>query len=63
MANNCDLENKTIEELLEMVSELYENESFKPRKTQSDQYGNILLDSNNPNDRVWYENDEDYDII
>lgn len=39
------------------------NLSFQARKLESDEYGNLLLDSNNLEDVEWYENDEAYEII
>lgn len=49
------------DELLKiMFEELRKN---PPEKARVDENGVILLDKNNPTDRVWYENDEDYSIV
>lgn len=53
------LESMTVDELSRCVGKLL---SDSPVRTLGKD-GAILLDPNNPNDRDWYENDEDYDIV
>lgn len=55
------LESMKIEELIECVRTI--NSVVPFQKAQINQDGVILLDPNNLNDREWYENDKDYDII
>ena len=53
------LESMTVDELSSCVGKLL---SDSPVQTVGKD-GAILLDPNNPNDREWFENDEDYDIV
>ena len=55
------LESMKIEELIVCVRTI--NSVVPFQKAQINQDGVILLDPNNLNDREWYENDKDYDII
>lgn len=48
-----------VDELLKQLG----NISFQARKLESDECGNLLLDSNNPEDVEWYENNAAYEII
>lgn len=53
------LERMTVDELLKCVGKL-----LSDAQVQSvEKNGTILLDPNNPNDRDWYANDQDYDIV
>lgn len=55
------LEDLSKDELLKiMFEELRKN---PPEKARVDENGVILLDKNNPIDREWYENDEDYNLV
>lgn len=56
------LENMTIEELLKEIKQLHVATNFSPIKLATDGK-NLLLDKNNPADRSWFENDEEYDLI
>lgn len=51
-------EEMSIEELKAVLFKMQKN--LKPIKYPAGVDGVILLDPNNPNDREWYENDEDY---
>lgn len=51
-------EEMSIEELKAVFFKMQKD--LKPIKYPTGADGAILLDSNNPNDREWYENDEDY---
>lgn len=51
-------EEMSIEELKAVLFKMQKN--LKPIKYPAGADGVILLDPNNPNDREWYENDEDY---
>ena len=53
------LETEQLDELLKCVGKL-----LSDAQVQSvEKNGTILLDPNNPNDRDWYANDQDYDIV
>lgn len=53
------LERMTVDELLKCIGKL-----LSDAQVQSvEKNGTILLDPNNPNDRDWYANDQDYDIV
>ena len=54
-------EDMTIEELKKELSRVNKLVGFKPKKREIGKDGAILLDPNDPSDREWYENDEDYD--
>ena len=59
--NKDQLEGMTVDELLRYVGKLL-SDSPVQRAIRKD--GIILLDRNNPNDREWYEKqDEAYDIV
>lgn len=55
------LEDMSKDELLKIMFELLRENP--PEKAKVDENGFILLDKNNPIDREWYENDEDYDLV
>lgn len=52
-----------MDKLLKQLHELEKQSGVKVRKLESDEEGNLLLDSNNPEDVEWLENDSVYDII
>lgn len=56
------LESMKIEELIVCVRTINSVVPFQKAQID-DQDGAILLDPNNLNDREWYENDKDYDIV
>lgn len=53
------LERMTVDELLNCVGKLFSNSQVR----SVGKNGAILLDPNNPNDRDWYANDQDYDLV
>lgn len=55
-----ELEGLSVEELWARLRALEKKMGFKPKKREIGADGAILLDPNDPNDREWYENDEDY---
>jgi len=55
--------NSEIQKKLYEIAELDRKLKKPIRKLESDGFGNVLLDPNNPDDVEWYENDEDYDCI
>lgn len=58
-----DYENMSVDELIKEVSKVHKKTKFKARKVTSDENGTIILNPKNKNDREWYENDEDYDVL
>lgn len=52
-----------IDELLKELGGLDAETGYQARKLETDKFGNLLLDPNNPEDVEWYENDAAYDII
>lgn len=52
----------SIEELKLALRDVESKSHFKPRKLENGEDGALLLDPNNPHDREWYENDEDYSV-
>lgn len=56
------LEDMSVEELKEELTRVNKLTNFKPKKRELGEDGAILLDPNDPHDREWYENDEDYDF-
>lgn len=54
------LEEMTIEELKKELGKINKLSKFKPKKYEVGKDGALLLDPNDPNDKEWYENDEDY---
>ena len=55
-------EEMSIEELIAALKQIEKQTDLKPKKYPIGANGAILLDPNNPNDREWYENDEDYGL-
>jgi len=55
-----ELENMSIEELKLTLRHVESRSHFKPRKLEIGDDGALLLDPDNPHDREWYTNDEDY---
>lgn len=55
--------NSEIQKRLYEIAELDRKIKKPIRRLQSDGFGNVLLDPNNPDDVEWYDNDEDYDSI
>lgn len=62
MENNKkkDYNDMSVEELLVEVSKIHKKKKPKKAKVEN---GAIILDPNDKNDREWYENDEDYDVL
>ncbi|MEH6945167.1 hypothetical protein [Bacillus sp. JJ722] len=56
-----NLEEKSNKELFEMWKKLNKKSGFKLRKLKQNEKGEILLDSSNPQDVEWFNNDEEYD--
>ncbi|MEG0291017.1 MAG: hypothetical protein RR941_06345 [Erysipelotrichaceae bacterium] len=59
---NKDLAEMSIEELKLILHDVQSKSPFKSRKLAAGEDGALLLDPNNPHDREWYENDEDYNV-
>ncbi|TKI65272.1 hypothetical protein FC756_16930 [Lysinibacillus mangiferihumi] len=57
------LEDMSIEELTAELSKVHKQTKFKAEKVKTDENGTILLDPTKKDDREWYENDEDYDLV
>ncbi|WP_107942670.1 hypothetical protein [Metasolibacillus fluoroglycofenilyticus] len=55
-------EDMSIEELKQAIREMENKMGYTPRKLKTGEDGALLLDPNNPHDREWYENDEDYSL-
>lgn len=52
-----------MDKLLKQLGEVNKQTGFQARKLETDEHGNMLLDSNNPEDVEWFENDAAYDIV
>lgn len=52
----------SIDELLTEVSKVHKKTKYKVKKLNSDN-GTVILNPKNKNDKDWYENDEDYDVL
>lgn len=61
--NIKNYENMSVEELIAEVSKTHKKTNFKPQKANTDENGTILLNPNKKNDKEWYENDGDYDVL
>lgn len=62
MVNNKEknYNDMSVEDLLVEVSKMHRKR--KPKKAKGEN-GAIILDPDNKNDREWYENDKDYDVL
>lgn len=56
------LEEMSIEELKTELAKLNKLTNFKPKKREAGEDGAIILEPNDPHDREWFKNDEDYNF-
>mgnify|MGYP001474743621 CR=1 FL=1 len=57
------LEDMTIDELQKELSRINKLSKFKAKEYEVGENGALLLNPDDPNDREWYENDEDYESL
>lgn len=55
-----EYEGLSLEQLWEKLREARRVAGYKPKQREIGEDGALLLDPNDPNDREWYENDDDY---
>ncbi|MCT6922830.1 hypothetical protein [Metasolibacillus sp.] len=55
-------EDMSIEELKQAIGKIEGKMGYTPRKLETSKDGALLLDPNNPHDREWFDNDEDYNF-
>lgn len=52
-----------MDKLLKQLGEVNKRTGFQARKLEMDEQGHLLLNTNNPEDVEWFENDAAYDIV